>query len=229
MRITSETKAATRQRILEVAKKLFASQGFGPTTTRDIARESQIAAGTLFNYFSAKESIALALVAEACKEAAPACEQGAAAMASDGGCRSRTAIVNGREVEPLTIEEELFAQVTAILRKLKPHRKYLGVVLETLLSPAASESSAEPTALRSAHLETVAQIAARHGLYEALTPVALQLYWTLYTGALAFWTTDKSPKQEDTLALLDESLAMFVGWLNARSDSTSEQPPTTKG
>jgi hypothetical protein len=30
---------------------------------------------------------------------------------------------------------------------------------------------------------------------------------------LAYWTTDGSPKQEDTLALLDESLTMFAGWL----------------
>ena len=43
------------------------------------------------------------------------------------------------------------------------------------------------------------------------------MYWTLYTGVLAFWAGDKSPKQEDTLALLDQSLAMFVAWL--RSDS----------
>jgi hypothetical protein len=35
----------------------------------------------------------------------------------------------------------------------------------------------------------------------------------LYIGVLAFWAADKSPKQEDTLALLDQSLAMFVAWL----------------
>ena len=46
-----------------------------------------------------------------------------------------------------------------------------------------------------------------------LDPVALQLYWTLYTGVLMFWAQDRSRKQEDTLALLDESMAMFAGWL----------------
>jgi hypothetical protein len=29
---------------------------------------------------------------------------------------------------------------------------------------------------------------------------------------------DKSPKQEETLALLDQSLEMFVGWLEAQHD-----------
>jgi hypothetical protein len=54
--------------------------------------------------------------------------------------------------------------------------------------------------------------------------VAWQLYWTLYTGVLAFWAEDASPKQEDTLALLDQSLQMFVGWLqgeNGVGDSKS--------
>ncbi|HEY2148064.1 MAG TPA: hypothetical protein VGH32_09015, partial [Pirellulales bacterium] len=63
------------------------------------------------------------------------------------------------------------------------------------------------------HLEIVASLAQKHGIAE-LSPVALQLYWTLYTGVLSFWAADKSPKQEDTLALLDQSLAMFVAWLN---------------
>ena len=222
MRVTGETRAATRQRILEVAKKLFAGQGFEPTTTRDISRESQIAVGTLFNYFPTKESIALALIAGACEDAA-------AAMAGDADRAARGTNANREEAEPLTFEEELFAQVTAILRKLRPHRKYLGVVLDTVLSPARSEAGGEPALLRAAHLETVGQIAARHGMHEALTPVALQLYWTLYNGVLAFWASDKSPRQEDTLALLDESLAMFVGWLTDKPPFNPQSPSSTKG
>jgi hypothetical protein len=54
---------------------------------------------------------------------------------------------------------------------------------------------------------------AEHGLGGVLTAHALQLYWTLYTGVVAFWARDRSPKQEDTLALLDESIEMFVLWL----------------
>jgi hypothetical protein len=65
-------------------------------------------------------------------------------------------------------------------------------------------------------------LAAKHG-YGELPPTALQLYWTLYTGVLVFWANDKSSKQEDTLALIDESINMFVGWLreNAQADPTS--------
>jgi hypothetical protein len=88
-------------------------------------------------------------------------------------------------------------------------------LLETSFSPLTrSQQSEAGDSLRTDHLEIVAGLARNHGMAE-LSPVALQVYWTLYTGALAFWAADKSPKQEDTLALLDESLAMFVAWLRA--------------
>jgi hypothetical protein len=73
--------------------------------------------------------------------------------------------------------------------------------------------------VQTVHLETVAQIVARHGHHEALSAIGLQLYWTLYTGVLAFWASDKSPRQEDTLALVDQSLAMFVGWLTNQTSA----------
>jgi hypothetical protein len=46
------------------------------------------------------------------------------------------------------------------------------------------------------------------------TPVQLNILWLLYVGVLGFWSNDNSPKQEDTLALLDQSVRMYVDWLN---------------
>jgi hypothetical protein len=48
----------------------------------------------------------------------------------------------------------------------------------------------------------------------------MQLYWTLYLGVLAYWATDVSPKQEDTMALLDQSLKLFVASLGGRGVAT---------
>lgn len=45
---------------------------------------------------------------------------------------------------------------------------------------------------------------------ESALVLTIQLYWTLYLGVLAYWATDVSPKQEDTMALLDHSLKLFV-------------------
>src|SRR5262245_58927121 len=103
MRVTAETKTATRQRILDSAQQLFAAQGFESTTTRDIAQSAEIAVGTLFNYFPTKEAIVECLVGEA----------------------TTTAHVEfaRRNHDAASLEEELFPFVAAGLRKLKPLRK----------------------------------------------------------------------------------------------------------
>ena len=201
MRVTAETKAATRQRILEAAGQLFASNGFDAATTRDIADAAGVASGTVFNYFATKEAILASLAAEAAA---------GAHIEFEGGSE-------GTE----SLEEDLFAFAAAGLRKLKPLRKHLAVLFETTLHPLGTVSGDESQSLRVAHLETVARLAKKHDLGE-LPPLALQLYWTLYTGVVMFWSSDRSPKQEDTLGLLDSSLAMFTGWLQPEKPNTSK-------
>src|SRR5262245_52786662 len=98
MRVTAETKAETRQRILDAAQQLFAVGGFATSTTRDIADRAGIATGTLFNYFTSKEAALATLAAEA-----------VAGVEQD---------FDGSDCN--TFEEELFAFVGPGLRKLKP-------------------------------------------------------------------------------------------------------------
>jgi AcrR family transcriptional regulator len=213
MRITAAAKDETRKRILKVSQKQFAQQGFEQATTRDIARDANIAVGTLFNYFPTKESIVESLVNDGCARAA---ERFAAELGRDG------------QKGVTTLEEELFAQVAAVLRELKPYRKYLPAVLETSLSPLAPDQSGDDVSLRAAHLETVSQILIRHASQDAISPIAIQLYWTLYTGVLVFWASDSSPRQEDSLALLDQSLSMFVGWLTEAEGSGPSVRPAKR-
>ena len=201
MRVTAETKAATRQRILEAARQLLAAKGFEASTTRDIADAAGIASGTLFNYFTTKETILASLAAEAL---AGAHREPAGDTAAAG-----------------PFEEDLFALVMAGLRALRPLRKHLSVLVATALSPLAAAPADGDDSLRLAHLEAVAELAKKHGLGE-LGSLALQLYWTLYTGVLLFWANDRSPKQEDTLALLDQSLAMFTGWLESEGGTAAK-------
>jgi AcrR family transcriptional regulator len=205
LRVTAEAKAETRRRIFDAARELIAARGYEATTTRDIAEAAGIANGTLFNYFANKEAVLASLVAEV-----------AAGIDSDFENRGRA---EG------SFEEALFAFVATGLRKLKPWRKQLPILLETALNPLTMAAADDAQAMRVSHLDTVARLARHHGLGD-LSATALQLYWTLYVGVLTFWAQDKSPKQEDTLGLLDSSLAMFTGWLQPETDSPSE---TTKG
>lgn len=55
-------KQAVRSRILQVAKKLFRSNGYERTSMDEIAESAEIARKTLFNYMSSKEAILMALV-----------------------------------------------------------------------------------------------------------------------------------------------------------------------
>src|SRR5262245_3104121 len=160
MRITAEAKAATRERIIKVAAKLFAKEGYDNATTRGIAAKAGIATGTLFNYFESKEAIVAALISEALARAQREIEK--------------------RDDE--TLEEELFTFIWTELSALRDYRKFLAEAAESILSPLrrySKESAGD--SIRANHLEAVEQILVSHGI-PTPSAVAMQLYWTLYLG-----------------------------------------------
>lgn len=192
MRITAAAKEETRQRILDTARGMFGGRGFEETTTRDIAREAGLATGTLFNYFDSKEEIVVALAHESMFKA------------RDDFWRRRT--------EGASLEEDLFGNVAAQLRRLKPIRKVIVRALERTLHPAVA-GKGEAELLRTGQLEMFGRILRQHGVDPDASPVLPSIYWSLYTGTLAFWAGDPSPQQEDSLAMLDQSTRMLVQWL----------------
>jgi AcrR family transcriptional regulator len=205
MRITTEAKSETRRRILSTATRLLVADGWHNTTTRAIAAASGIATGTLFNYFPTKEAIAAELIAEA--------------LQSDSGS------LQSNRGEELSLDAELFTLVWSGLSNLRRFRKFLGPAAETIFSPLVRPSpDSAGDAIRIDHLELVQATVARHGFRDGLSLVASQLYWTLYLGVFAFWAADDSPGQEDTLALLDRSLKLFVASLRTdRGDQPYER------
>ena len=50
-------KQQTRQLIAETARRLFLERGFDSVTVADVAREADVAIGTVFNYFPTKEDL----------------------------------------------------------------------------------------------------------------------------------------------------------------------------
>ncbi len=54
---TQPPETATRQRILDAARRLFARQGYEGTTTRHLAKAAGVAEGTLFRHFANKKAI----------------------------------------------------------------------------------------------------------------------------------------------------------------------------
>ena len=202
MRITREAKTGTRQRILKAAVRLFRRDGWETTTTRQIAAASGIATGTLFNYFPCKEAIAAVLMAEALESA-------------------EHEFADTRR-EDSSLEEDLFSLIWTGLKRLRQYREFLGPAAETIFSPLAQFSANRPgDEMRARHLARVEDLMAARGR-QPLRTVTLQLYWTLYRGVLAFWAADASPNQEDTLALLDQSIKLFLAALDRRSAETGD-------
>ena len=197
MRVTRAVQDETRKRILTVSRGLFRSHGFEHTTTTEISAASSVAKGTVFNYFPSKELIAVALVAKSLESVQKKFEK----QGPDGE----------------SLEEDLFAYIWSGIRALRPHKKYLQPVIETCLCPVAKED----------HQELVNDVKATHTVNSkagrapwhrrAASPVELQLYWTLYSGIVAFWANDTSPHQEDTLAMLDHATRMFAKWISDQS------------
>jgi AcrR family transcriptional regulator len=210
MRITTKARAENRIRILKEAANLFKNKGFSQTTTRDIARATGIATGTLFNYFATKEDLVLALVGICLKDA-------------EADFQRRR---HGGE----NLDELLFAYAATSLRHLRHHRGYVEIVLRAGTgSSQKSRKAGEAERIRAAHLETVTElIGAFDG--ESLegvqsfspTGLDLHLYWTLFLGVLNFWAGDESPHQEETLALLDQSMKLFVESLAGRQNPSME-------
>lgn len=195
MRVTTQTRLATRERILSVTADLLLACGWEGVTTRDITAAAGIANGTLFNYFSSKEAVAASLISDAL------------GTAEQDFHRRRT----GDE----SPEEDLFGFEWAALKRLRSYRKFLGPAVAAIFSPLAQPAREDPGAqVRARHLQTVQKILAGHGVPVPLPAVLLQLYWTLHIGAFAFWANDSSPHQEDTLALLDRSLRLFAASLS---------------
>ncbi|SNB46750.1 TetR/AcrR family transcriptional regulator [Geobacter sp. DSM 9736] len=191
MRISEEAKKESRARILEKAAELFLGKGFSDTTTRDIAVAAGLAAGTMFNYFPSKETLGMTMVADALSQGAEDFRQ--------------------RRTGEEDLTEELFLFVASGLRRLRPLRPFLGPVLERSLSPFPRKAVCpEGETARQRHLETVQEIIGRHGFTEAPDHVAMTIYWSLYLGILAFWTSDESPNQEESRSVIDYSLRLFV-------------------
>lgn len=53
----ARSKAANRRAILDAGRRVFARIGYEATNVRDIIRETELAAGTFYNYFKSKEEV----------------------------------------------------------------------------------------------------------------------------------------------------------------------------
>jgi AcrR family transcriptional regulator len=76
-------RAESRSRILAAALRLFARHGYEQTSVRQIAQEAGIAQGLLYNYFSGKEQLLLAIFEQSIADVLESFAQAEAAGPAD--------------------------------------------------------------------------------------------------------------------------------------------------
>jgi AcrR family transcriptional regulator len=213
MRVTAKVKEQTHAAILAAARRLFLKHGLDATSTRDIAKAARVATGTVFNYFPTKHDLAHAI----------------ASGAFDSGRDAARERIESPAPGSSTLEMDLFTLIASDLRALADLRGLAAEMLEGDLGRMSPGGSATGD-LRSTRLEDASWVLARHGLADHASAPLLHLYWSLYLGVLTFWSRDGSPRQEDTLALLDQAIKMFIGAVAPAPHPPRSTPvPTAQG
>ncbi|MFF7260622.1 TetR/AcrR family transcriptional regulator [Streptomyces sp. NPDC008159] len=77
-RVSQERLDARRRQILDAAARCFASNGFHATSMQDVLKEADLSAGAVYRYFSGKEELIAAIVAEVISEIRGAFQEAAA-------------------------------------------------------------------------------------------------------------------------------------------------------
>lgn len=70
-KVARKRRSGTRQRILEVAKKLFAKKGVHGTTIDEITRRARISKGSFYTYYKGKKQLVLEIIASLSREVIP--------------------------------------------------------------------------------------------------------------------------------------------------------------
>ena len=195
----AQNKEHTKRAILRAALVLFAEKGFYRTTTKAISRKAGIAEGTLFNYFSTKEDLALYFF-----------EQELAGIIEWYDHDSR--------VKRVALPEKLFAIIHHLLDRLAPYEDFIGAVY---LRALALTSKLNPLSLQSQerhlrYLRFVRDILGQAESEGEIPPVGdlgAYAFSLFHLAIVTYWLQDRSQGKEQTLALLDRCLKLATHFL----------------
>jgi AcrR family transcriptional regulator len=123
-------KQETRQRLLEIALRLFREQGYDATPVEQITKAANVAKGTFFNYFETKEAILPALAEWRLRQLEKALTPSQGVPASPVA-RIKMALCLVAE-DPLT-DPQLVQQLFAAMMR-QPESKHIGAGFIQLLA-----------------------------------------------------------------------------------------------
>jgi TetR/AcrR family transcriptional regulator, fatty acid metabolism regulator protein len=142
------------ERILRAATKVFATRGFFGAQVADVAREADVAAGTVYLYFKGKDDLLIAIFERTMSEAIA---EGRAALSGIGDPVARLREIARLHLERLGRDRHLavvfqveLRQSTKFMERFSATqlREYLGIIRDTIADGQAAgviRSSINPT------------------------------------------------------------------------------------
>jgi AcrR family transcriptional regulator len=185
-------RAATRERLLEVALSLFRRRGFDHTSMREVASAAGLSVGAAYYHFPSKEAIVLAYYQRLQDEHAVRA-RAAMAAAPDGGGRIAAVLLTKLDV-------------------CQRDRKLLGALFRSLADPDDPLSLfGEGTRhLRDQSTAIFAEALAGEPLPPELRPLAARALWVAHLGILLGFLHDRSRGEQRTRRLAEVTADLFA-------------------
>ncbi|ACL38721.1 transcriptional regulator, TetR family [Pseudarthrobacter chlorophenolicus A6] len=184
----------TRQKLAEVALRMFREIGFEKTTMRAIAAEAGVSAGNAYYYFESKDDLVHELYVQVQAEHA---ERAAGALDTTGG-----------------LAERLKAVLHTGLDVMAPYHRFGADFVATAIRPTSPVNpfSTASTPAREASLEIFRQAVdgARPAVPKKLRSDLPELLWLCYMGVTLFWVYDTSDGQQRTRRLVDGAAPLIA-------------------
>jgi AcrR family transcriptional regulator len=184
----------TRQKLAEVALRMFREVGFEKTTMRAIAAEAGVSAGNAYYYFASKDDLVHELYLQVQAEHA-----------------ARAAV----ELEaPGSLPRRLKAVLHTGLDVMAPYHRFGADFAATAIRPTSPVNpfSAASSPAREASLEIFRRAVdgARPAVPRKLRRDLPELLWLCYMGLTLFWVYDTSEEQQRTRRLVDGAAPLIA-------------------
>lgn len=203
-----------RRQIVAAAKKVFSAKGFAGATMEDIAREAELASGTLYLYFSSKDELYATINVELQRFM-----QQQVTMLADNNALSASQKVKALsqvlyqvyEFDPLMMRNVLHLQASETLQNLTPETlDTINGILAQTLSP----------------LSSIIEEGIREGSFENHHSVALvDIVWAMFSG-LVLWEESKKlfdPGKDHLKSTLDLAMEIFGRGISANISNKTEE------
>lgn len=177
----------TRDKVVEVALRLFRDEGFHATTMRRIADEAGVSLGNAYYYFAGKDELVHELYM---------------VIQRDHRDRALRVLVEGG-----SLSDNLAAVLHSGVDVMAPYHAFGGTFLQLAL-PTRSSSSPFSEESSDARYMAIDLMRATLAASKQKVPASLNdslptLLWMVYLGVTLHWVTDSSENQVRTRTLID--------------------------